>query len=1355
MAKLPLNAYLQEIEQMLNREARQEAIGHCKYILETFPKHIGVYRLLGRAYLGTRQPNEAADMYRRILSAIPDDRDAHLYLSGIYEDNDIDAAVFHLERAFEHDPEDPDLQSELRALYARRENSPAPDRLQMTLPALARRYHKGKLTSEAIRELLRILDAEPNRVDLRGILAQAYWEEDRHKDAVELSLEVLQTLPDHLQCNRMLATLWLALERPTDAAPFMKRLTALDPYLAWSVVQPDVAPPPDAFALERLNWKARSAQLATDVPDWVANIGDALETADGVSLGSAPVPPSASRPASGRLGQAEAASTGADWLNDLSLDDQPAAADDGALDANWLAEESAAQAEWLMDAEPAAPVDPGAWLNTGSLDPSMLPSEADLQAAASSADQGAPVDPMAWLGTGPLPSQPTQPAATSDQDDFESFFLQSLEQDPSEITQLSIPTAPVKLPPSDTFAFDAPDAPSATQEPPDFDLFSTFESSAPTATEDAFDLFGSSEPVVEPPASAATQPTVPDYEPMRPINPTADDAGFWDSLNAVESRTMPTIEHAPPPAPATLQAPAQSDDFAATFGDASAMASADAADVDLESSLSMAAPSESFDVDSLALDQFDEMALDALEFGEVTAPDLSGMPEMASAMPSFEALDALESETPDLDAPLELPWMGSGAEGAERDAALISPLDSASLLDDLDWLAPVEDLTPSAELSDTGSIGDPNALMSELGLSPVDEAPISSQSLLDASDLAEFEKLRAETGDLSEQSPNVFPPRESAPETPAGQLTNTAMLAWLSANSEPNLIDVEQPEENLFEPSPSGVIGTTSAITPPHEIELEEDWFAAFEAELDQPTLTPSSTSIPSEGLPLEPTSDIFKSEPLFAPEQPPVPLEGALPTVPSDEAETLAADFSLDLADEGGADAPPAVEEEAPAVGDANWLSRVRGNTKSLSRGETGVLNAADAPDWLAAFGGTPPATLPVEPAPAAASEPDDLGGLADLGALGDLGESPAWLTEISDESADELSLTASASAQDSDDFRPDWLSSFGAPTEEPALPEIAAELPSAPNDAEVDVLTDILPGLLGEEPQASALPLDLSFESLSDTLEPAEPAAESPDWLGGMGFSEPTTSDMFAAEAPEISAMATESQPTDDFADLFSRDMMSELEVAAPSVPAPQAESEALNFDLASLGFGDVPDLTEAPTDFAELGLSAPERPRELGSFDLADSLDFADAQANAPLDLSDFDFAPSAQADAPLDLSSFSFAPPEQTGDLSDLQRALDSMQEAPAEPQAADTGSLGMGSFSFSEPPAPAETEQPTSFSFKKPPAWSRKRSQGAESKPEQETPSSEPAPPAEGKRRDDSSGSSEFNLADWDDLFKEM
>lgn len=51
MAKLPLNAYLQEVEQMLNREARQEAIGHCKYILETFPKHIGVYRLLGRAYL--------------------------------------------------------------------------------------------------------------------------------------------------------------------------------------------------------------------------------------------------------------------------------------------------------------------------------------------------------------------------------------------------------------------------------------------------------------------------------------------------------------------------------------------------------------------------------------------------------------------------------------------------------------------------------------------------------------------------------------------------------------------------------------------------------------------------------------------------------------------------------------------------------------------------------------------------------------------------------------------------------------------------------------------------------------------------------------------------------------------------------------------------------------------------------------------------------------------------------------------------------------------------------------------------------------------------------------------------------
>lgn len=741
----------------------------------------------------------------------------------------------------------------------------------------------------------------------------------------------------------------------------------------------------------RLNWKARSAQLAADVPDWVANIGDALESADGVSLGSAPIVPSTSRPASGRLGQTAATSADTDWLNDLSLEDSPLAAQESTLDASWLTDEVPAQADWLTDAEPAAPVDPSAWLNTGSLDASMLPSEADLQAAALSIDPQAPADPMAWLGTSALPAQPAQPALTSDQsaeEDFESFFLRSLEQDPSEITQLSIPTAPVKLPTSASFAFDAPDTP---QEQPDLDLFSTFEASAPATTEDTFDVLASNPPAAEPPPPVATvepSPNMTDFGLINPINPTADDAGFWDTLNAVESRTIPTIQSAPPPS--SNQAPSQPvstqlNDFEAMLGDASALSPAEAADVDLESSLSRAASSEAFDVDSLALDQFDDMALDAFELGDRSATDFNAMPEMPSATTSSEAMD---SGAPDLDAPLNLPWLNLGNEASTPEATAVSPLDSASLLDELDWLAPVEDLGASAELNDTDTIGDPNALISELGLSPVDEAPISSQSLLDETDLAEFEKLRAETGSLSEQSPSIFPPRESTPETPAGQLSNTAMLAWLSANSEPNLIPLDSPEEEPFEPPQGVALAATSAITPPHEIELEDDWFAAFESELDRPALTPSHTGIAPEEPPSKPASEVLKSEPLFEPGQSPVAVEGTLGIAPSDEAEMLTADLLPELASEGTADGLSEIEEDQPAVGDANWLARVRGSTKSLSRSETGVLNAADAPDWLAAFGATPPAT-PTEPAPVAASQPDDLGGLDDLGELNDLGES------------------------------------------------------------------------------------------------------------------------------------------------------------------------------------------------------------------------------------------------------------------------------------------------------------------------------------------------------------------------------
>ncbi|MBO9309058.1 MAG: tetratricopeptide repeat protein, partial [Chloroflexi bacterium] len=236
MPKISLKDYLQDISTLLADEARDEAIGHCKHILETFPKHLQTYRLLGQALFERGQLASAIDVFKRTLAAVPDDRDAHLYLCEIYaSEQNYDAAIFHLERVWEQAPEDADIQDELKNLIAKRDGEALPV-LSLTAPALARRYFKGKLYPEAAAELRAILDRQPERHDLRGLLAQTLWLDNRREEATEVALQLLSVLPDHLIANRIMAELWLQMRRPSDAQPFVHRLQALDPYLALSLI---------------------------------------------------------------------------------------------------------------------------------------------------------------------------------------------------------------------------------------------------------------------------------------------------------------------------------------------------------------------------------------------------------------------------------------------------------------------------------------------------------------------------------------------------------------------------------------------------------------------------------------------------------------------------------------------------------------------------------------------------------------------------------------------------------------------------------------------------------------------------------------------------------------------------------------------------------------------------------------------------------------------------------------------------------------------------------------------------------------------------------------------------------------
>jgi Flp pilus assembly protein TadD len=150
MARISLRAYNSEIEAMIDRNETDEAIIHCRSILEYYSKHVDTYRLMGKALLEAQRFSDASDVFHRVLSSVPDDFIAHLGMSIIREDEgNMDGAIWHMERSFEVQPSNAAIQVELRRLYGVRDGL-TPQKIQLTRGALARMSAKSNLYSQAI-----------------------------------------------------------------------------------------------------------------------------------------------------------------------------------------------------------------------------------------------------------------------------------------------------------------------------------------------------------------------------------------------------------------------------------------------------------------------------------------------------------------------------------------------------------------------------------------------------------------------------------------------------------------------------------------------------------------------------------------------------------------------------------------------------------------------------------------------------------------------------------------------------------------------------------------------------------------------------------------------------------------------------------------------------------------------------------------------------------------------------------------------------------------------------------------------------------------------------------------------------
>jgi tetratricopeptide (TPR) repeat protein len=270
MAEISLREYCEQIEGMIDQGRYSQAVAHAKHVLGAYPKCVAAYRLLGRAMLEARQDDNALDMFLRVLSADPEDMLSWVAMSEIYDRRDeLGAAVWCLERAFELSVDNQLVGEELRQLYGRRDGA-EPQRVELTRGALARLYLKGDLLSRSVSEFRDLLDEQPNRVDLEVVFAEALWRNEQRLEASEVCQRTLDKLPYCLKANLLLGEIWVTSGRE-EGQTYLRRAEVLDPQNAMAQALFGNASPLPAqdVRIAPLEYKPVAAE---ERPAWMAGV---------------------------------------------------------------------------------------------------------------------------------------------------------------------------------------------------------------------------------------------------------------------------------------------------------------------------------------------------------------------------------------------------------------------------------------------------------------------------------------------------------------------------------------------------------------------------------------------------------------------------------------------------------------------------------------------------------------------------------------------------------------------------------------------------------------------------------------------------------------------------------------------------------------------------------------------------------------------------------------------------------------------------------------------------------------------------------------------------------------------------
>jgi tetratricopeptide (TPR) repeat protein len=178
------------------------------------------------------------------------------------EEGNLAAAVLHMEKAFENEPYNSEIQVELKRLYGKRDGM-EPPKVRLTQGALARMYLRGELIKQSISELRAAIGENPDRYDLKTLLTETYLAGNQLANAIDIASDILKKYPFNLTANRIMARSLKTHDHPQEMAICTKRLYALAPYEAYiSEHAPSVDLVPDrAITISQLEWNENNESM--------------------------------------------------------------------------------------------------------------------------------------------------------------------------------------------------------------------------------------------------------------------------------------------------------------------------------------------------------------------------------------------------------------------------------------------------------------------------------------------------------------------------------------------------------------------------------------------------------------------------------------------------------------------------------------------------------------------------------------------------------------------------------------------------------------------------------------------------------------------------------------------------------------------------------------------------------------------------------------------------------------------------------------------------------------------------------------------------------------------------------------